>query len=167
MRLYLLVNPIGGGGKGRRILERVMPVFQRAGTHIDIIETNHATHAQELAGTLPLQGYDGLCAIGGDGTLGHIVDGMLTRVDGQKIPLGFIPGGSGNSYMKDIGVLDPQVAAQAITRGNPQKMDAIRVCFSRDQQIMYVPNMIGWGLAADIGIQAERRRWLGRHSRVC
>ena len=40
--------------------------------------------------------------IGGDGTFHEVINGLLNRGDHQKIPIGIIPAGSGNSFMNDL-----------------------------------------------------------------
>ena len=89
-KYYLIVNPAGGTKKGLKILEIVKPIFDNSGVHVDILLTEYAGHANELANTLNLSGYNGLCAIGGDGTLFEMVNGMLKRKDNQNFPLGLI-----------------------------------------------------------------------------
>ena len=74
-KYYLIVNPAGGTKKGLKILETVRPIFDKSGAHVDIIQTEYAGHALELANTLNLSGYNGLCAIGGDGPLFEIING--------------------------------------------------------------------------------------------
>lgn len=43
-----------------------MPVFENAGIEVEILRTEYAGHARDLAGSVEL--YDAFCAIGGDGT---------------------------------------------------------------------------------------------------
>ena len=84
-KYYLAVNPHGGVKKGLGILEQVKPVFEKAGAEINILETEYAGHARNMARTVDIDGYDGFCAIGGDGTMHEIINGMMNREDGQKI----------------------------------------------------------------------------------
>ena len=59
-KYYLIVNPAGGTKKGLKILEKVRPIFDRSGVHVDIIQTEYAGHANELANNLDLSSYNGL-----------------------------------------------------------------------------------------------------------
>ena len=159
MKFVLTVNPHGGTKKGPQLLKKVKPIFDAAGAELFIIETTFAGHAQELANQLDLTGYDGFIGIGGDGTLHEITNGMLSRHDGNKIPIGIIPGGSGNSYMHDLKLTDPIQATKAIIRRKTCFVDTARV--EVNHVIKYAMNMIGWGLVTDVGIKAEHYRWLG------
>ena len=144
---------------GIKLLNKIKPVFDTAGAKLFIIETTFAGHARELINQMDMSGYDGFIAIGGDGTLHEVVNGMLSRQDGKKIPIGMIPGGSGNSYMHDLGLTDPIKAAKAIIRGNTRSVDVARV--NVNHVIKYAMNMVGWGLVTDVGNRAEHYRWLG------
>jgi YegS/Rv2252/BmrU family lipid kinase len=137
----------------------VKPIFEASGTDLFIIETTFAGHAKELANQLDLTEYDGFIGIGGDGTLHEIINGMLSRSDGNKIPIGIIPGGSGNSYMHDLNLTDPLKAAKAIIQGNTKFLDTARV--EVNHVVKYANNMIGWGLVTDVGKKAEHYRWMG------
>ena len=159
MKFILTVNPHGGKKQGRSILKKVEPIFNAKNAELYIIETTHAGHANELANQTDLHNYDAFIAIGGDGTLLEVINGMLTREDGLKIPIGMIPGGSGNSYMHDLGLTSPSEAANAILRGKKRLVDTI--CIESNNVVQYAMNMIGWGLVADVGKMAEKCRWIG------
>ena len=159
MKFILTVNPHGGTKKGPQILKKVKPIFEASGTDLFIIETTFAGHAKELANQLDLTKYDGFIGIGGDGTLHEIINGMLSCPDGNKIPIGIIPGGSGNSYMHDLNLTDPLKAAKAIIQGNTKFLDTARV--EVNHVVKYANNMIGWGLVTDVGKKAEHYRWMG------
>ncbi|MEE4311172.1 MAG: diacylglycerol kinase family protein [candidate division KSB1 bacterium] len=157
-RYYLVVNPHGGARKGRAILDKVKPVFKEAGAEIDIQETRYAGHARIMANSLDFKGYDGFCAIGGDGTMHEVVNGMLTRTDKAKIPIGLITGGTGNSFMHDLNCLDPVVAAKRIVRNRLRKVDVAKV--DAKDEVIYAFNIVGWGIPTDVNILAEKLRWL-------
>ena len=159
MKFIIIVNPYGGKKLGSKLLKKVKPIFDAGGSELFIIETTFAGHAKELANQLDLSNYDGLLAIGGDGTLHEITNGMLSRQDGQKIPIGIIPGGSGNSYMHDLGLTEPLKAAKAIIYGNTRRVDT--ACVEVNHVIKYAMNKVGWGLVTDVGNRAEQYRWLG------
>jgi len=81
------------------VLRRIRPLLESGGGELNVIETQFAGHARELAHELDFDGYSGLIVIGGDGTMHEIVNGLLTRPDQEKVPIGLIPAGSGNAFM--------------------------------------------------------------------
>tara|TARA_B100000945_G_C20411508_1_gene612829 strand:- start:854 stop:1741 length:888 start_codon:yes stop_codon:yes gene_type:complete len=159
MKLYVIVNPHGGKKKGLTILDRVKSKFDSVGCELNIIETKYAGHATDLARELDFTGYDGLVVVGGDGSVHETANGLMDRNSKSTIPLGIIPAGSGNSFARDIDLLDPLDAADAIIAANNNPFDVIEIEYENIKK--YALNIIGWGLVTDIGIQAEKNRWLG------
>ena len=159
-RFLLVVNPRGGKRRGVGILEQVQPVFAAAGAELDVRTTERAGHAQEIARTADLEGYAGLCLIGGDGTVHEVTNGLLQRDRPQTVPLGIIPAGTGNTVHQHLhGQAGPQEAAQQILNGNVAAQDIVRVTSAG--HVVFCVNIIGWGAVADINLAAEKLRWLG------
>jgi len=158
-KYYLAVNPHGGLKKGLGILEQVKPVFENDGAELTILETEYAGHARNMARTVEIDGYDGFCAIGGDGTMHEVVNGMMKREDGRRLPIGLVTGGTGNSFMHDLDCLDPVNAAKRIITNRRRPIDLARV--NANGEILYAFNIVGWGMPTDINIIAEKIRWLG------
>jgi len=158
-KAYLIYNPLSGNRRSTSILERIRPIFEEGNLELDIIETKYQGHARELAHSLSFDGYDALCVIGGDGTMHEIVNGMLKRDDQKKLPIGLIPGGTGNSFMHDVDALDPEVAARRILTGRLRPVDIARI--EAKEQIIFGFNIVGWGLPTDILATANKLRWLG------
>jgi sphingosine kinase len=155
----VVVNPRGGTRRGPAILEQVKPIFDASGASLDVHISARAGHAAELARTLNLDGCDGFCVVGGDGTIHEAVGGLLRRDDGASVPLGVLPGGTGNSMLAHLQASDPQEAARRILSGSTQPLDVVRVTQGSD--VTYCVNIIGWGAAVDINRMAERLRRLG------
>jgi len=141
------------------ILESVKPVFVAAGVELDIRVTTHVGHAKEIAAGVNLDSYDGFCVVGGDGTIHEAVGGLMQRDSPSSIPLGVIPGGTGNSVLQHLECVEPREAARRIVAGDVQPLDVMRV--STANEITYCVNMVGWGAVADINVTAERLRALG------
>ena len=117
-KFYLLVNLVSGKKKGADILKKIQPVFAENDSKLIVLNSEYSGHAKILAGTLDFTGYNGLCAIGGDGTMSEMVNGILNRKDNELIPIGLIAGGTGNAFMHDIDCLNPLEAAKRITDCN-------------------------------------------------
>jgi len=158
-KFYLVVNPHGGLKKGIKILNKVQPIFEKGRSELTILETEYAGHARDYANELDFTGYDGFCAIGGDGTMHEVINGMLKRNDGRKLPIGLVTGGTGNSFMHDLDCLDPENAVKRILTGRLRPIDIAKV--DANGEIIYGFNIVGWGMPTDINILAEKMRWLG------
>ena len=158
-KYYLTVNPYGGGKKGPKILKDVLPLFEQKNIELNIIETEYAGHNRDLANQLNMDGYDGFCCIGGDGTLNEVINGLLSRKDRLKFPIGLITGGTGNSFMHDLDCLDPIEAANKIISDKRRFID-IFSC-NTDGKTFYGFNILGWGIPTDANILADKLRWMG------
>ncbi|MAJ45474.1 MAG: hypothetical protein CMF96_12135 [Candidatus Marinimicrobia bacterium] len=159
MKFYLTINPHGGSRKGPKLLKKIKPLFDNSNIELNVIETKFAGHAKELTEQLDFTGYDGIISIGGDGTLNEIVNGLMFRKDDVNIPIGLIPGGSGNSFMHDLELVNPIDAAKAIINGNKKLVDLAELKINHVTK--YAINIIGWGLVTDIANKAEKYRWMG------
>jgi diacylglycerol kinase (ATP) len=158
-RLLLIVNPRGGRRRGLEVSRRARAAFAAAGVTVDLHLTEFAGHAQELAGTADLRGVDGCCLIGGDGTLNEVVNGLLARPADQRVPIGIIPGGTGNSVWQHLGGTTVDRAIETILAGRARPLDVARVTCG--DLTTHAVNIIGWGSVVDINRAAERMRWLG------
>ncbi len=158
-KYYLTVNPYGGGKKGPKILKDVLPLFEQKNIELNIIETEYAGHNRDLANQLNMDGYDGFCCIGGDGTLNEVINGLLSRKDRLKFPIGLITGGNGNSFMHDLDCLDPIEAANKIISDKRRFIDVFSC--NTDGKTFYGFNILGWGIPTDANILADKLRWMG------
>ena len=157
----MVVNPRGGMQRGIDVLEQVKPLFAAADISLDVHVSQYAGHAGELARNLDLGNHDAFCLIGGDGTVHEVVNGYLSRAEPATVPLGLLPGGTGNTLHQEFGCEDPLVAARRIIEGNRLPIDVVRVALS--DRTVYCVNIIGWGAVTDINRTAERLRGFGRY----
>lgn len=158
-RMLLIVNPRSGKRRGLAVLEQVKSVFTAADVELDVRETEQSGHARQIALEFDQAAYNGLCLIGGDGTIHEAVCGLIERDEPVSIPLGIIPGGTGNDMAQHIGLNGPLDSARRIVSGRTSPFDVMWV--ETDGQIDYCVNLIGWAGVADINCRAERLRALG------
>ncbi len=158
-RILLIVNPRSGKRRGLAVLEQVKPVFAAAYVELDVRVTKQSGHARQIAREFDLAGYDGLCLIGGDGTVHEVVSGLIERGEPASIPLGIIPSGTGNDVAKHLGLDSPLDSARRIVAGQTCLFDVARV--EAGGQIDYCVTLVGWAGVADINCKAQRLRMLG------
>jgi len=110
----------------------VAPLFRAAGVKYTVIITERANHARDLLRSDPLDGFDGVISVGGDGMFSELFNGLLLRsmdenggsqnfenenfeVRAPKIRIGLIPGGSTNAVALSLyGTTDVMTAAMHI-----------------------------------------------------
>ena len=85
-------------------------------------------HAWKLAGGLiDFSEHSALMAVGGDGTLHEVINGMLQREDGLKLPISLIPNGSGNDLVGCLGVKNVEQALDWLIKADVVKMDVNKI----------------------------------------
>ncbi len=158
-RLAVVVNPRGGKRNGIHVLDLVRYIFDYAAIELDIRVTERVGHATEIARTLDLKAIDGICILGGDGTIHEVADGLMQRGESELVPIGIIPAGTGNALAQHLQFGCHLDAARRIVAGRTQPLDVIRVSL-QDRDIHCI-NIVGWGAVSDINSTAEKMRFLG------
>lgn len=154
--ILVIVNPHSGSGSGSSPLEKLKKAAQENRSELEVITTQSEGHAVEILQKHSLKEIDAVLAIGGDGTINEIVNGLLTRNDNSKIPIGIIPSGTGNSLMQDLGCRNAEEAIKEIFSENRSSLDIFKV--EMNETVHYGFNMIGCGLPAAINHYAEASR---------
>jgi diacylglycerol kinase (ATP) len=155
-RIVAIVNPRAGRRRAGATLRAVRAQLERSAA-LEVLETERAGHARELARELDLERCLGVCAVGGDGTLFEVLGGIFERADGARPTLGVIPAGSGHSLALDLGVARAEDAARCIAAGARRAIDVARV--ELDGRVLHSVNVLAWGAGARINARAERLRW--------
>ena len=159
MKFIVIVNPFSGKKQGSEIFNKIKKKFDSKNVDLNLITTEFPGHAEKIIKDYNLENYNGILIIGGDGTFHEIVNGMFNRKDKKKIPIGIIPGGTGNSFMLDLGITEPNVAVDKILMKKTRFIDVIKL--NMGQTVKYSVNLVGWGMITDIGFTAENLRWMG------
>ncbi len=119
-RLVAIYNPTSGGGHFRRDVPLIVESLGALGFNVEEAPTERAGHATELAARAVEGGVDIVCAIGGDGTVNEVVNGMA----GSEVPLAVIPTGTVNVMALELGIpLDPPDACRLAARGHVIEVD--------------------------------------------
>jgi diacylglycerol kinase (ATP) len=119
-RLAAIYNPTSGGGRFRRDLPLIVGSLGALGFVVEEHPTERAGQATELAARAVEDGIDVVCAIGGDGTVNEVVNGMA----GSDVPLAVIPTGTVNVLAIELGIpLDPPDACRLAAQGHVIAVD--------------------------------------------
>lgn len=122
-RYKLIANPAAGRGKAKAAVREAEARFRVRGASFDLELTTGPRQAGEIA-RRSLSGFDAIVAIGGDGTVNEI---MPALVHSGK-PLGIIPSGSGNDFIKVLSIPhDIEKAVDVVLAGNTSVIDVGRI----------------------------------------
>lgn len=127
MRPLVILNPRSQGGKtGARAPELLRAVERHLG-QVDNVATSAPRHATALAERAARQGREVVIAVGGDGTLHEVANGLLAaRADGVSVPkLGLVGRGTGGDFRKTLGIDNAlETYCQVIAAGKTHRVDA-------------------------------------------
>ena len=103
----MLINPFSGPGKAPKIFKNTVgPLIEKSGSFYEVITTGRRNSAYDFVKNCPnLYDWDGIVIISGDGLVYEVFNGLMARDDWKKavkIPVGIIPGGSGNGLAATI-----------------------------------------------------------------
>lgn len=122
LQITLIVNPVSGGGESRRAAGRARVRFEGRGHTVRSIRTRPGTHLPDLARQVVAQGAERVVAVGGDGTVTEIAEGLLSS--GREVPVAIIPQGTANVLALNLGIpRDIDAAIGAALEGQPIKID--------------------------------------------
>ena len=159
MNFCFIVNPNSGVKKSLNIFNQVEKEFKIKNINPNLFLTKYKGHAIDIIKNIDIDYYNGIIVIGGDGTFHEVVNGLFQRLDKKTLPIGVIPGGSGNSFLYDNAITDPLLIAEQILNLQKKPIDIVEV--KTNSKKIYSINLTGWGLVTDIGYFAEKNRWLG------
>jgi YegS/Rv2252/BmrU family lipid kinase len=164
MKTLAIVNPAAGFGKCAKLLGPTMDRLRAAGAQFDVAETTRAGHATEIAREAFRNGYRKFIAVGGDGTSFEIVNGLFPEAanSDEKPSLGFLPLGTGNSFLKDFTDEGVEYAIRAIIEGRSRPCDMIKL--KHKQGEVYYINILSLGFVADVCTLAGKFKRLGAAS---
>src|SRR5207247_1609897 len=135
----------------------IRDTLRRGGWSVDVLATAQAGDARRFAQEGRTQGFDVLVCYGGDGTAMQIAAGAV----GSGIPLGLVPGGTGNLLAGNLRLpRSPAAAARAILKGKPLPIDLGTV--DRTDGTHYFAVCCGTGFDAALMAATgsdEKRRW--------
>jgi diacylglycerol kinase (ATP) len=166
--LVLIANPRSGNGQVGRELPEVERQLRALRLQYRIAETERTGHATELARAALKAGERFVVAVGGDGTVHEVVNGMLED-DAPIVEdavLGVVAAGSGSDFVRTFGLPGDAIRAVRHLGGdNVYELDVIRADYADGDLTVtrYVPNIAEVGLGAEVVARAVRLpRRLGR-----
>jgi len=153
-RTLCIFNPVAGRGRSARVWQRLGGSFE-SDPNVDVVATERPGHATELARGAVRRGYGAVVAVGGDGTVHEVVNGLAGQTD---VALAIVPAGSGNDFSRSLGIPQrPSVAARLLReRAGLRTVDLGRV---GDE---YFTSVAGVGFDAEVAAAANLNGAVGQ-----
>ena len=122
--------------------------------------TTRPRHAVALSASAADAGYDAVVAIGGDGTVHEVVNGLMAIPVERRPRLGIVPFGSGNDFVRNLKIPTEPVSAmkECLSALGRDKTQAVDVGVARDDQGRqeYWNNTLGIGFDAAVDFTTKR-----------
>jgi diacylglycerol kinase (ATP) len=156
-----VINPAAGGGRCGKRCPAAIERLRAAGLAVDTLETSGPGQATELVRQAWAAGRRRFIAVGGDGTGYEVVNGLFPQAAeaGERPVLGFLPLGTGNSFLRDFTDQGAEHTIEALARGSRRACDVIRL--EHADGVLHYINLLSIGFVADVnGLRARRfKRW--------
>ena len=165
--MVLVCNARSGGGAVAKALPELRAALEQRELEYEVRYTEARGHAIRITRESLEQGKRFVVAVGGDGTIHEVVNGMLADdvavADGAV--LGVAAAGTGSDFIKTFGLpAAPTVAAAHLDGGESFPIDIGKVTYQEDgrEVVRYFPNIAEAGLGAEVVDRAQKLpRWLG------
>ena len=172
-RLLVILNSNAGNGQALAAYRSVArPVFACAGVHVEVRQTRHAGHAEQMMRCLPAAGpgtIDGVVVVGGDGAFNEVLNGVLAaraeagperRAALAGLRLGHLPCGSTDAVACSLhGTRSVFAAAVHAALGDAAPLDVLRVDVGG--AVRFACCIATCGFMSDVVQASETYRWLG------
>lgn len=164
-----IVNPNAGKGKGIMDWDRISWIFEKNNIAVFPEFTRRRGHATELVRNWIASGYRQILAVGGDGTLNEIVNGVFTQgsCKSTEITVGMIPVGTGNDWGRMFGIpLIYEGSVKVIKEHKTMLHDVGVITFSNGNgsEKRYFINISGLGFEAAVVKKTNAQKAKGRSS---
>ena len=165
-KTLFIVNPISGVGRQKKIETLLKQNLNHDLFDYEVRYTERIHHGTELAREAAQQGYDCVVAVGGDGSVNDVVQGLR----GSDTTLGIIPCGSGNGLAYTLKLpLQPWLAIRALNQQYELTIDSILISGDNEEAGEYVcVNAAGVGFDAHVSrlMQAAKTRGLTGYTNI-
>ncbi|MCX6011669.1 MAG: diacylglycerol kinase family lipid kinase [Chloroflexi bacterium] len=159
VRIKVIVNPVAGARSTRRKWPIISRLLERIGLTFDFNYTEGVGHAMELARIAASDGYRYLVAVGGDGTVNEVANGILHSTNASTTTLGVVSTGTGSDFARSAGLArDYTTACANLTSSKRLTIDVGLVEYQRDgkRQERFFINSAGVGFDAAVVKETER-----------
>jgi diacylglycerol kinase (ATP) len=157
-RLTAILNPQADRGRTALLADSLRQSLAGR-VELQLLKTTRRGEAIELAQQAAQAGCDGVVAIGGDGTVHEVANGLLALPTEERPPLGIIPAGSGNDFAFALGIdKNLERNAELLASGDTRPVDAALVETASGRR-RYSINNLGALLEGQINLASHELQW--------
>jgi diacylglycerol kinase (ATP) len=154
-KVKIILNPMADMGNAWRIARDLRSITEQRGG-IEWTGTVYPGHAIDLAREAGIHHYDKVIAMGGDGTVHEVVNGLMKVPERIRPILGVVPAGSGNDFSHAIGAsTNPADALRRALDGETSTVDLGMMVAEHGKQ-EYFDNTMGIGFDTVVTIRSHQ-----------
>ncbi len=102
MRIAAVVNPFAGNRKAVKLWPALLREVGKEAESVDTFWSEYPGHSETIAASVRRSGYDRVIAVGGDGTLFEVLNGLWWEERGAMPSVGMIPSGTACDYIRNF-----------------------------------------------------------------
>lgn len=158
-KIHFVLNPKAGNGISLKIFQEIEGELKSNNVKYTLFKSQGKNDIFNHVISDEVPDCDVICAMGGDGTIHEITDGLMQSGKASDLAFSIIPSGTGNAFAQTLGELKPKKAIQKILDGERLKIDAMEI--KQGSKTSYAVNIIGWGMASRVNQISDQLRILG------
>jgi len=163
----IIVNPNAGSRKAARDWKKIKHIIEKSGIAYQVIFTKAVNDAIEITQTAIDNGFRNFIAVGGDGTLNEVINGIFSQpeIETSAFKIGMIPVGTGNDWCRMFNIpFDYQKAIDIIISNTTFIQDIGKVSFQKgnDTKERYFINVTGLGYDALVAKKTNAQKAKGK-----
>ncbi|KIW06630.1 uncharacterized protein PV09_02342 [Verruconis gallopava] len=164
-RIKVIINPFGGKGKASKNWKNdIEPIFTAARCEVEVVNTTHSAHAEQIAEELDIDTVDVVACCSGDGVPYEVWNGLGRKKNARaalaKVAVVQLPCGTGNALSVNCnGTSSPSRAALSVVKGIPTRIDLASVTQGEKRTLSFLS--LALGIVAECDLDTEHMRWLG------
>ena len=149
-----IVNPAAGGGACGKRAPAVLDRLRAAGLEVEVVMTRARGEGEGIARDAFAAGQRDFIAVGGDGTGYEVLNGLFDAAAPRGRPpadvprLGFLPLGTGNSFLRDFSDRGAEYAIESLCQGRARACDVIRLTHA--DGVLHFINIFSIGFVSDV-----------------
>lgn len=144
---FIIANSTSGNRKFSKLWKEIQQLLNKKNLDYSFAFTQFSKHEIELVQNAIQKGFRNIISIGGDGTLHHVVNGIMLQryVKSSDITIGVIPIGTGNDWIKTYNIPNSIQKSIEIILNNKTILQDIGVLETENKKVTYFNNVAGLG----------------------
>lgn len=160
---FLIVNPTSGNGKSKKNWRKISDELKKQNILFSFAFTEYYKHEEILVENAIKKGFTKIISVGGDGTLHHVVNGIMKQklVETNSIQLAVIPIGTGNDWVKTYNIGTKIEKSIAIISKEKTILQDIGRLETENNTITYFTNVAGIGYDGYVASKLKKLKSFG------